>query len=349
MDLSSTEWHYFKTLIIGLKQSGLLPFGPVFSLGRILQENTDAPPEIILKIWSIEQTLLLSHGGSLLEIFQKDLLKIFSDLQQEVPGELTFPSTFCNQLAKPVASPGPTLFNVDETLCLTPLATPGPILPLDKLLGQEEARSRLVPALCNFLQGRPPQHSLLYGPRGTGKSTAILSLLDLKEAAGLRVVEVKLNQIHLLQDLALYLSRLPGKFAIYLDDLSFQMSDPRWIQLKTALEGSLSRPFDRVWLIATSNKKDLVFRPEDLKSSLQGKELLQALRALDDRFILKVPFFKLNQDQIQSAIHLHLGARPLPFPEEELLPRFYRFCMENNLDEPSGRSARDFARQFEVD
>ncbi|MGQ9511376.1 MAG: DUF815 domain-containing protein, partial [Thermaceae bacterium] len=111
--------------------------------------------------------------------------------------------------------------------------------PKDELIGYEAQLAALERNIRRFLSGKPALHTLLYGARGTGKSTLARSLLHLE---GLTLVEVELKDPRPLEALLETLAPLPGRFVLFLDDLSLDPKDPLFHALKALLEGSLIAP-----------------------------------------------------------------------------------------------------------
>ncbi len=220
--------------------------------------------------------------------------------------------------------------------------TPRPVPGLSAYAGQDEARKRLAETFAWFAAGAHATACLLYGPRGTGKSSAVVAAMAEPGMEPLRLVELPVAHLGGLEALVRRLGRGPGRYLVLLDDLSFHMDEEGWRSLKILMEGVLDDPLKDVLLVATSNRKDLVSRPEELSSSLRGREQLQALRALDDRFVIKIPFHHMNDDALLAALKDHLAQAGLPPKPKEHWKAFRRFCLENNLDEPNGRAVRDY-------
>ena len=160
---------------------------------------------------------------------------------------------------------------------LVPIAEPA-LFDLDDLLGVERSVERLVANTEQFVRGHPSNHVLLYGERGTGKSSAVRGLLSRFAGDGLRVVEVRKHDlIHL--PLVLELLRdAPYRFLLFCDDLSFDAGEPGMRDLKAALEGSFEAPSPNVRVVATSNRRHLL--PETLADNAgwEGPVVLRQVR-----------------------------------------------------------------------
>ena len=211
---------------------------------------------------------------------------------------------------------------------------------IDDLLGVEESLERLVENTEQFLEGLPFNHVLLYGERGTGKSSAARGLLARYEARGLRLVEVKREDLVQLPSVlgALRAGR-EHHFLLFCDDLSFGNDERGFRELKAALEGSLEEPPSNVCLVATSNRRHLV--PESMDENRQAKvdrtgelhvgEALNEKLALSDRFGLVLGFHGFDQET-----YLAIVSRYIDRVREEALAWALR------RGSRSGRTARQF-------
>ncbi len=214
---------------------------------------------------------------------------------------------------------------------------PNPRLPReDELLGYEEALATLRAQVERFLKGAPPLHLLLYGARGTGKSTAVKGLLRLE---GANLIEVEPQALPHLEPLLEALAHLPKRFLLFLDDLSLEPGGEAFHHLKALLEGSLLEAPPNVLLVATSNRRHLLRHLSE--NPLPGEDpkawdALQEELALADRFGLVLTFPPFDRGLYLRAVAHHLG-RPLTRAEEEAA---LRFAQNRGY---SGRTARQFA------
>lgn len=209
--------------------------------------------------------------------------------------------------------------------------------PEDVLVGYETERKALEENVRRFLEGRPALHTLLYGARGTGKSTLAKSLLRLPEV---QMVEVEPSALGALDRLLEELGSLPKRFILFLDDLSLDPEGEAFHHLKALLEGSLQGTPENVLLLATSNRRHLVraLGPNPLPGEdPQAWDALQDTLALGERFGLVLTFPPFDRALYLKAVARHLG-RPLSREEEE---KALRFALARGF---SGRAAEQFAR-----
>ena len=197
---------------------------------------------------------------------------------------------------------------------LQPIVTPR-LLPLDRLHGVARQKERLVANTAQFLADRPANNALLWGARGTGKSSLIRALLHEFADAGLRIVEVP---AHRLVDLPELVARLAGRsehFIVFSDDLSFETGDGSYKALKAVLDGSLAAAPDNVLIYATSNRRHLL--PEyqsdnqaatHVDGEIHHGEAVEEKISLSERFGLWLSFYPFDQANYLEIAARHLAA-----------------------------------------
>ncbi|XKE45995.1 ATP-binding protein [Halomonas organivorans] len=185
---------------------------------------------------------------------------------------------------------------------------PRDALALDDLLGIERQKRALVDNTRAFLQGVPANHALLWGARGSGKSSLVRALLNELAGEGLRLVQVDRHDLAGLPALVNQLRHQSRRFVVYCDDLSFEGHDDAYKALKSVLDGALTGPPENVLLYATSNRRHLL--PESLADNeatrLVGDELhhgdaVEEKISLSDRFGLWLAFHPFDQDAYLTA------------------------------------------------
>lgn len=154
-----------------------------------------------------------------------------------------------------------------------------------------------------FLAHRPYNNVLLWGPRGTGKSSLIKALFNEYEQQGLRLIEVERHDLIDLPDIVEPLHQRPERFLLFCDDLSFGANDPSYTTMKAVLDGSVSAVPDNVMVCATSNRRHLLpeFMEENQQARLMDGELhhdeaVEEKISLSERFGLWLAFHPFNQD-----------------------------------------------------
>ncbi|SFM58709.1 ATP-binding protein [Marinobacter pelagius] len=219
------------------------------------------------------------------------------------------------------------------------------------LKGIDRQKQALARNTERFLAGEPSNNALLWGSRGTGKSSLIKALLNRYRDQGLRMIEVDKDDLVNLPEIVDDICDLPFRFAIFCDDLSFDVGESGYKALKSVLEGSLELPPENVRVYATSNRRHLMpeFMSDNLKSEVRDGELhpaeaIEEQVSLADRFGLQLSFYPFAKD-------VYLEAIDALFPEvqdrEALHLEAIRFATGKGVR--NGRTAQQFFRQVAGD
>jgi predicted AAA+ superfamily ATPase len=190
-------------------------------------------------------------------------------------------------------------------------AAPDYPLPLDALVGVDRQKARFVENLQRFARGVPYNHALLWGVRGTGKSSlAKAAFMDVaKDAPDLRLVEVDRDQVTELPGLFDLLRSRAERFLVLCDDLSFEEGAAAAKALKSALEGGVSGPPANVLFTATSNRRHLMPRSHGERGGHGEDRGLVATAedaeeevSVSDRFGLWIGFPPMDQPTYLAAV-----------------------------------------------
>lgn len=227
---------------------------------------------------------------------------------------------------------------------LLPVEHPDPIR-LHNLKGYEYQRRIAVDNTRAFLNGFEANNMLLYGDRGTGKSSTVKALLNEYAREGLRMIEMPKEYLRQLPDLTGYLAGLPMKFIIFIDDLSFSSGDDNFAALKAVLEGGLASRPENVIIYATSNRRHLL---RETFGDRQGDEVhhadtVQESVSLSDRFGISLTFLMPDKQRFMEIVEQIASDRGLQVERDALLAAAERWALERG-----GRSPR-YARQFIAD
>ncbi|TGE33486.1 ATP-binding protein [Desulfosporosinus sp. Sb-LF] len=226
--------------------------------------------------------------------------------------------------------------------------SPDPIT-LDELIDYQNERSRVLENTLQFLKGFPANNVLLYGDRGTGKSSTVKAILTEYHTQGLRMLEVPKAY---LADFPLIIRQLKDrtqKFVIFIDDLVFGDNEENYTSLKAVLEGGLESKTPNILIYATSNRRHLVKEYFNERAGLQSNnhdeevhagDTMQEKLSLADRFGLNIVFSSPDQKKYLAIVQGIAARRNLKIDQERLQKKALQWALSYN-----GRSART-AKQF---
>ena len=179
---------------------------------------------------------------------------------------------------------------------IVPITTPDPV-SVNDLIGYELQRSQVIANTEALIKGLPAANVLLVGDAGTGKSTTVKAVVNLLADRGVRLIELKKQQLRRIPAVMEELRDNPLKFILFIDDLSFSKNDDNFSSLKAILEGSATVRADNTVIYATSNRRHLV---KESFSDREGDDVhlsdtLQEINSLADRFGLTILYTKPNK------------------------------------------------------
>ncbi len=227
---------------------------------------------------------------------------------------------------------------------------------LSDLIGVDAQREQLARNTRQFVRGLPANHALLWGARGTGKSSLVRALLAEYAEQGLRLIEIERDHLADLPRVVEQLVKLPQRFVLFCDDLSFEAGEGDYRMLKTVLDGSLERAPENVLLYATSNRRHLLPEKQSdnenwqmVDGELHPNEAVEDKIALSDRFGLWLSFYPFAQDHFLAVVRHWVGvqaaATGLDWQWSEALEKAaIRFALARG--NRNGRCAYQFARQW---
>ena len=213
---------------------------------------------------------------------------------------------------------------------------------LSQMSGYELERQKVIDNTMALLQNKPCNNVLLYGDAGSGKSSTIKAIVNEYWEMGLRLIEIKKNQLYSLPDVIEELADNPLKFIIFIDDLSFSTNDNDFGALKAILEGGVAGKTDNLAIYATSNRRNLV---KENFSDRNGDDIhlqdtIQEIMSLSARFGLKITFSKPDKDLYLSIVENLSMQYNISIDKNELFLSAEAFALRNG-----GRSPRT-AKQF---
>ena len=225
-------------------------------------------------------------------------------------------------------------------------------IALDDLLHIERQKQTLERNTRQFLAGLPANNALLWGPRGTGKSSLVKALLNHFADDGLRLIEVDRLDLVDLPDIIDRLDGSNARFIIYCDDLTFDGHDATYRALKTVLDGSVLETPDNVVIYATSNRRHLLPEMQAdnqatrvTEGELHYAEAIEEKTSLSERFGLWLSFHPLNQERYLDIVDHWLEAYATA-GDDLLAAREAALQWALLHGSRSGRTAYQFARDW---
>lgn len=224
---------------------------------------------------------------------------------------------------------------------LVPVRYPDP-QRLSELPGYEREREKVIANTRALLEGKPTNNVLLYGDAGTGKSSTVKAIANEFAPDGLRLIEVKKNQLYQIPALMDELAKNPLKFILFIDDLSFAANDDNFAALKAILEGSVGGRSHNVVVYATSNRRHLVKESMSDRSGddLHAADTRQELMSLAARFGLTVTFQQPDKERFDTILLELARQYGVQMPSDQLFIKGAAFALR-----AGGRSPR-VAKQF---
>ncbi|MBQ9734575.1 MAG: ATP-binding protein [Clostridia bacterium] len=215
-------------------------------------------------------------------------------------------------------------------------------IKLDAFVGYEYERKQVLENTKALLEGRPAANVLLCGDAGTGKSSTVKACVNHFYKDGLRLIEIRKDQLLSLASVMGKIADNPLKFIIFIDDLSFNKNDDSFSMLKAALEGSASKKANNAAIYATSNRKHIIkesFADRNSTDDVHRNDTMQELLSLSDRFGLTVYFQKPNKELYLNIVK-NLAQKSGINITEDLLVKAEAFALSKGSRSP--RAAEQF-------
>jgi len=230
---------------------------------------------------------------------------------------------------------------------LVPVKYPDP-QRLSELPGYEKEREKVIANTKALLAGMPANNVLLYGDAGTGKSSAVKAIANEFAPEGLRLVEVKKNQLYQIPDLMDKLAANPLKFILFIDDLSFTANDDNFAALKAILEGSVGGRAKNIAVYATSNRRHLIKETltDRTGDDIHEADTRQELMSLSARFGLTVTFQRPEKARFETILAELAKQHGIDMPMDQLLVKAEAFAIRAGGRSP--RVAKQFIEQCET-
>lgn len=289
----------------------------------ILQEIANLTPEKIISVSEYEGYL------PNFDVFDVDIVKEYTDRLKNI-----------SKFGYGIYAENPMFYVSDEGKIL-PVKNPDRIA-LSDLVDYKREQDIIIENTSALINGKPAANILLTGDAGTGKSSTVKAVANKFFCDGLRILEVRKNQLCFIPHILDELSENPLKFIMFIDDLSFLKDDDNFNALKAVLEGSVFSKSKNVVIYATSNRRHII---KERMSDRDGDEVhrnesMQELISLSERFGIHITYQKPDKKTFLNIVHHLAEENNIKMSEEELDALAERFALQRG-----GRSAR-LARQF---
>lgn len=314
---------YIKSIGRGEEPSKVLSDGVLSEL-EILQELADLTPEILrgdvewdgyLPAWENEKTDVISGYRHRIENIEKYGYGIYAAYH---------------------------MFYVDGDGRIVPVKNPDGTR-LSDLIDYDREKKVILDNTRALLSGKPAANVLLTGDAGTGKSSTVKAVVNELYTEGLRILEVRKEQLHEIPAIIDELNSNPLKFILFIDDLSFAKDDDNFSALKAILEGSVSAKSQNVVIYATSNRRHLV---KEKFSDREGddvhvRDTMQEIVSLSERFGIHLSFSKPDKKTYLNIVHHLADCMGIEYDEAKLDAAAERFALSRSSR--SARAAKQFA------
>ena len=216
-------------------------------------------------------------------------------------------------------------------------------ISVDSFVGYKEQRKQIFDNTKALCEGKPAANILLYGDAGTGKSSTVKACANYFYNEGVRLIEIRKDQLLSLSYIMGKITGNPLKFIIFIDDLSFNKNDDNFSMLKAALEGSASAKANNAVIYATSNRRHIIkesFADRRNEDDIHINDTIQELTSLSDRFGLTVYFEKPNKNLYLEIVFALAKRNNIKTDKEELSLKAETFAL--NRGNRSPRVAEQF-------
>ena len=223
-------------------------------------------------------------------------------------------------------------------------------LDLDLLLGIDRQKQTLLANTTAFADGKPANNALLWGARGTGKSSlvkAVHAAVNQGRPRHIALVEVHREEIERLSELLDRMRLSSSRFLLFCDDLSFDEGESQYKSLKALLEGGVEGRPENVLFYATSNRRHIISRSmieNEQSTAINPGDAVDEKVSLSDRFGLWIGFHAIDQQTFLAMVFSYVRHFGLMVNEEELRAEALQWAMERGAR--SGRVAWQFVQQL---
>ncbi|WP_027635692.1 ATP-binding protein [Clostridium butyricum] len=237
--------------------------------------------------------------------------------------------------------------NEDGKCYLRGVDSPDPV-KLKDLVGYEEQKRKIIENTKQFLNGYGANNLLLYGQRGTGKSSTVKAIINEFYKDGLRLIEVDKDKLVDFTKIIRILKNKNLKFIVFVDDLVFEDGEASYSALKTILEGGVENRSNNMLIYATTNRKHLIKETfSERGDEIHAMDSVEEKLSLSDRFGITVSFYSPDQKEYLAIIDGIADAEGIDVDKEYLHREALKWARYQNARSP--RTARQFMSWLEGD
>lgn len=233
------------------------------------------------------------------------------------------------------------MFYIDGEGVIVPVQNPDET-KLSDLYNYKREQKIIMDNTKALIEGFPAANILLTGDAGTGKSSTVKAVANELADKGLRIIEVRKEQLHKIPKILDELTQNPLKFILFIDDLSFTKDDDNFSGLKAILEGSVSAKSNNVVIYATSNRRHLV---KENFSDREGDDVhfndtLQEILSLSERFGIQLTFSRPDKTTYLDIVHNLANKEGILYDTQKLDETAEKFVLKRGTR--SARAAKQF-------
>ena len=235
-----------------------------------------------------------------------------------------------------------------ESKQIVSVKNPDPVT-LDKLYLVESQKEMILKNTGMFLNGLPANNILLYGDRGTGKSSMVKAIVNHFSHLGLRLIEISCKYLDQIPAVTSLLYNRGLKFILFIDDLAFENNEEKYTALKGVLEGGIEHRPDNILLYATSNRRHLIketfsdrkgLSSDNPDEEVRARDNIQEKLSLSDRFGITVVFTSPIKKEYLKIVHKMAEEEDIKIDSALLEQKAMQWEMAYNGMTP--RTARQF-------
>ena len=223
-------------------------------------------------------------------------------------------------------------------------------IDLSLLKGIDHQREILLSNTTNFANGLPANNALLWGARGSGKSSLVKAahaFVNQQVSSPLVLIEIYREEISSLPKLLAILRKTKRRCLLFCDDLSFESEDANYKSLKAVLDGGIEGRPENVIFYATSNRRHLMPRnmiENESANAITPSEAVEEKVSLSDRFGLWLGFYNCDQRTYLDMVENYVKFYGLKIERDNLHSQASEWAVTRGSR--SGRSAWQFLQHL---